>query len=175
MYGLNTTSHISHLDWNNQVDRDVVAVKTALQLHRSACFAGQLAEAWRALTGRNRRLLDLADVRAACPVRNGHYAGMRTVPVCQIRGSEGRCDVVFIHFALHEVPAQERSEVMRALARKLTPGGQLLIREPTEPGHGLQQEEMDTLLTRNGYDRVSSHTQQIPLMSAVCDGVFCVS
>jgi hypothetical protein len=129
MYGLNTTSQISHLDWNHQVDRDVVTVKAALQLHRSACFAGQLAEAWRALTGRNRRLLDLADVRAACPVRNGHYAGMRTVPVCQIR-------------------------------------------EPTEPGHGLQQEEMDTLLTRNGYDRVSSHTQQIPLMSEVCDGVF---
>ncbi len=83
-------------------------------------------------------------------------------------------DIVFIHFALHDIPARERPEVTRALARKLKPGGQFLIREPTEPGHGMQQEEIDTLLTGNGFEKISSCTRQIPLMSEVCDGVFSV-
>jgi hypothetical protein len=37
-------------------------------------------------------LLDLSAVAAACTIHNRHYSGTRTVPIGQIRGSEGRCE-----------------------------------------------------------------------------------
>jgi len=44
------------------------------------------------VTGRGDRLLDLAAVTASCTIRDRHYAGIQTVPIGQIRGSEGRCN-----------------------------------------------------------------------------------
>ena len=117
-----------------------------------------ISTTWQRVIRRQLRRFDNVDY--AC----GHIAAV-DVP-------DGAYDVVFIHLALHDVPAPERPEVVRALARKLKPGGQLLIREPTDPGHGLRQEELDALLTENGFEKVSSHTRQIPLLSEVCDGVF---
>jgi hypothetical protein len=38
------------------------------------------------------RLLHLGAVRASRPLHNSHYAGVRPVPIRQIRGSEGRRD-----------------------------------------------------------------------------------
>ena len=46
---------------------------------------------WAALTGRSCQLLSLAQIQVSRRVRGSHYAGMRTVPIGQIRGSEGRC------------------------------------------------------------------------------------
>jgi hypothetical protein len=52
---------------------------------------GRLNRCWTALSGHSRRLLTLAD-RTAAPA-GGHFAGVQTVPVRQIRGTEGRaCD-----------------------------------------------------------------------------------
>jgi hypothetical protein len=94
MYGLNpyTTNQTSCSSRNGHTDNGVQAVKTAVQMYRNARFAGQLAKAWSALTGNTRRLFDLGDVRASCPVRSSHYAGTQAVPIRQIRGSEGRCE-----------------------------------------------------------------------------------
>ncbi len=51
---------------------------------------GLRAYAWSALTRRSRRLFTLAEVKAACTVDAQHYAGMRTVAIDQIRGSQDR-------------------------------------------------------------------------------------
>jgi len=51
---------------------------------------GRRGRAWSVLTGRSRRLFTLAEIKAACTVRARHYAGLRTVPIAQIRGSEDR-------------------------------------------------------------------------------------
>jgi hypothetical protein len=45
---------------------------------------------WSRLTGRSRRLLALKQVRAACTIEAESDGGIRTVPLSQIRGSEGR-------------------------------------------------------------------------------------
>ena len=37
-------------------------------------------------------LLDLAAVTAGCTIHDRHYAGIQTVPISQIRGSESRCN-----------------------------------------------------------------------------------
>jgi hypothetical protein len=51
---------------------------------------GQRGRIWSALIGRSRRLLALAEVDDTCTVRDRFYAGVRAVPIDQIRGSEGR-------------------------------------------------------------------------------------
>jgi hypothetical protein len=45
---------------------------------------------WAALTGRSRQLLALAEIDATCVVHARRYAGLRTVPINLIRGSQGR-------------------------------------------------------------------------------------
>lgn len=71
-------------------DHQAQAVYAALSLYRRAYFQGWLGKMWSSLTRRSHRLFDLnnADV-AACERR---HAGMQTVPICQIQGSENRCD-----------------------------------------------------------------------------------
>lgn len=85
---------------------------------------------------------------------------------------DGAYDVVFIHFVLHDIPRDEQPDVARALARKLKPDGQLFIREPAEPGHGMSLAEMGTVLTENGFELVTSSTERIFLIGEVSDGVF---
>jgi hypothetical protein len=51
---------------------------------------GQWGQVWSALIGRSRRLLTLDEISAACTVHAHRDAGIRTVPISQIRGSEGR-------------------------------------------------------------------------------------
>lgn len=64
----------------------------ALDKHQKARGQARWGKLKSALTGHSRRLLHLSTVRATCTIRHSHYAGTRSVPICQIRGSEGRCD-----------------------------------------------------------------------------------
>jgi hypothetical protein len=62
----------------------------ALRLYRRARNQGWLGRIWSALTGRPRNLLDLKQIEATHTVRGRYYAGTHSVPIRQIRGSEGR-------------------------------------------------------------------------------------
>lgn len=53
---------------------------------------GLWGQAWSALTRRPRRLLPLNEIKAACAVHAHRDAGIRTVPISQICGSNGRSD-----------------------------------------------------------------------------------
>lgn len=70
---------------------NVRANQIASRLYHKAHARALLGKAGSALVGRSRRLFNLSDVRAACRVHSQHYAGIRAVPIRQIRGSEGRC------------------------------------------------------------------------------------
>jgi hypothetical protein len=57
---------------------------------------------WSSLSGRSRRLFALKQVRTACTIEAENDGGIRTVPLSQIRGSEGRsryfdCDFNPLH------------------------------------------------------------------------------
>ena len=67
------------------------AICTALKLYRQARYRCLWAKAWAALTGRSRTLLDLSAIHAVCALRASHYAGLQTVAIDRILGSEGRC------------------------------------------------------------------------------------
>ena len=68
------------------------AGQAAQQLYQRAYTLGWLGQMWAALTGRSRDLLNLAEVEANDAVDNRYSAGMQAVPICQIRGSQGRCN-----------------------------------------------------------------------------------
>jgi hypothetical protein len=74
------------------------AVRAALALHRRALVRGWWGKVWSALTGNSHRLLSLALVRDTCTVRGCCRVGIKTMPLRQIRGSEGRCDDYDIGF-----------------------------------------------------------------------------
>lgn len=59
--------------------------RAAARLFEKMCTV----EIWRKLSGR-RRLLTFNDLFDDKPVSNGHYLGLHTVPLTQIKGSEGR-------------------------------------------------------------------------------------
>ena len=63
---------------------------TIKHLYDCALARGRRGQLWRALARRPRHLLDLAEMDAVCTPINGHYAGSRTVPIQQIRGSQSR-------------------------------------------------------------------------------------
>jgi hypothetical protein len=66
------------------------ALDETSRLYAAARNRARLRRVWSALTGRPHRLLDLAAVQARCDVRHRYQAGIHTVPIRQIRGSEGR-------------------------------------------------------------------------------------
>ena len=62
----------------------------AVQAYESTWRRGWLYRLWAALLGRPRDLLDLRAVAAGRATRARHTVGVQTVPIRQIRGSEGR-------------------------------------------------------------------------------------
>ena len=61
-------------------------------LYSQACGRGWWGQIRSSLTGDSRQLLSLAEVDATCTVEARRSGRMQTVPVSQIRGTEGRCN-----------------------------------------------------------------------------------
>ena len=59
-------------------------------LYAQARQRARRGQFWSRLTGRSRALYALKDVRSACTLKAEYSGGIRTVPIRQIRGSEGR-------------------------------------------------------------------------------------
>jgi hypothetical protein len=116
----------------------------AAKLYREAHFWARLGGLASRLTGRSRRLLSLDNAGADGSDTSGHFAGLRTVPLGRIRGTEGRQDDFDIDFW----PVQEHSQqrwLRVAMARQ---------RGMTLPPVELIQVG-DTYFVRDGHHRVS--------------------
>lgn len=68
--------------------------------------------------------------------------------ISQVDLPDASFDAVLIHYVLHDIPAGERALVLHTLARKLKPGGRLLLREPQD--HGLAARELHNLTAAAG-------------------------
>jgi hypothetical protein len=66
-------------------------ISTASALYRKLLGRSKFADLWSLISGRPRTLLDLGAIRTTCTLSGSYYAGLQTVPISQIRGSEGRC------------------------------------------------------------------------------------
>jgi hypothetical protein len=60
------------------------------ELYRGARKRGRRGQLWSTLTRRPCRLLALSEIHAGCRARARHYAGLRTVSIRHIRGSQSR-------------------------------------------------------------------------------------
>jgi uncharacterized ParB-like nuclease family protein len=69
----------------------MVSIHTPSSLYALSCCAGWVSQIWATLRGQSRQLLDLTTVAATCTVGDRHAVGIQTVPIDQIRGSQGRC------------------------------------------------------------------------------------
>jgi len=81
-------------------------------------------------------------------------------------------DVVVIHNALHDVSSEDRPATVRELARVLRPGGQLVLREPTKPTHGMPADAYRELLSDAGLREIRSHESKVFPMGSSFEGVF---
>jgi len=63
-----------------------------MQSKHSTNLVSRLYRMGARLIGRCDHLLDLTAVTAGCTIHDRHYAGIQTVPMSRIRGSEGRCN-----------------------------------------------------------------------------------
>jgi hypothetical protein len=86
--------------------------------------------------------------------------------------SLGRWPREFVHFLLHEVPAPQRTQAVRHLARVLRPGGTIVLREPIAAAHGIAPQEIRRLMTEAGLQEVRLKTGKVLLIQSVCDGTF---
>ncbi len=73
--------------WENRSYRMVL---TAVRLYEKAQWRGRLARLAAWLGRRPYHLLDLAAVEQHCQIINRYHAGLQTVPLGQIQGSDGR-------------------------------------------------------------------------------------
>jgi hypothetical protein len=100
------------------------SASTPLAMFRNAFIHSRLHRLWAKLTHRCFRLLDLDETLRASPVAASHYAGLKTVSIERIRGTQGKADEFDAEFN----PTQERSRVrwmgiamLKLLGRDLPP------------------------------------------------------
>lgn len=79
----------AHLQHHRQGE-EFWATCTALKLYGGAHQRSVWAKVWSALTGRPCVLLDLDEVRAVCALQASYHDGVRSVPINEIQGAEGR-------------------------------------------------------------------------------------
>jgi ubiquinone/menaquinone biosynthesis C-methylase UbiE len=78
-------------------------------------------------------------------------------------------DVVFIHFVIHDIPASQRPQVVKHLARKLVIGGRLYVREPLNV---IAQDEIRRLMQQSGLTELRASVGNVPLMGTTYESIF---
>lgn len=76
-----------------------------LSLFRKVFFRGEIRRLWAKLTRRRFCLRDLNETLEHCPIVSSHYAGIKTVNIAKILGTQGKAD----EFDREFHPTQERS------------------------------------------------------------------
>jgi hypothetical protein len=84
--------HINDSSVPRDADWDIQAAGTALDLYRTVLWRARLGRWWSTLTRRPHSLLSLNEVITTDIDRGNQFVRMCTVPIRQIRGSEGRSE-----------------------------------------------------------------------------------
>lgn len=87
---------------------DVHIREHGLRLYHRVFIQGWLRRIGSVLSGRSPYLLNLASVRAACHIMGQHFAGVQTVSIQQIVGSEGRSTDFDCGFAPQSMRSKQR-------------------------------------------------------------------
>jgi hypothetical protein len=137
MYAFNTQFTIAPITPNDDISR-------ALHLYQRLSFQGWFRMLLRKLIRRESRLLDLNNYKGSLPARDQHYAGIQSVSIHQIHGTQGKGSDFDAGFA----PLNERTRsrwLKIAIAR--------LQGTPLPPVELIQVEE--TYFVVDGHHRIS--------------------
>jgi hypothetical protein len=83
-------------------------MSAATHLYHTAHNRGRIHKFRSVLTRESHRLLSLEAIQSTCNVRARHYAGIQTVPIDHIRGSEGRSEDFDADFCPLQTHSKER-------------------------------------------------------------------
>jgi hypothetical protein len=97
------------------IDEKQRALRVAISLSNRACTQAWLRQLWSILTRRRQKLFDLSEIEARCTIRHRHYAGIQTVSLDQIRGSDGRCHDFDMAFYPRQKHSRDRWLAIAAL------------------------------------------------------------
>lgn len=86
-----------------------------------------------------------------------------------LRVPPGSFDAVFVHFVLHDIPAEQREGTLAALARVLVPGGRLYLREPLR---FITEDEIHALCQRAGLQRLSAAKAEVPTQGTAWEAIY---
>jgi ubiquinone/menaquinone biosynthesis C-methylase UbiE len=67
----------------------------------------------------------------------------------------GSFDVIVVSYVLHDIPKNEREEIVKSMAGKLKPTGFIQLREPIKERHGMPVEEIRSLMKNAGLKEYS--------------------
>jgi ubiquinone/menaquinone biosynthesis C-methylase UbiE len=81
-------------------------------------------------------------------------------------------DVVVAHYVLHDIPAKERARVAAEFARLLAPGGRVIVRDPSQPGKGLQASQLTELMSGAGLEQVKAWSGRLLGVQPFVAGVY---
>jgi ubiquinone/menaquinone biosynthesis C-methylase UbiE len=85
---------------------------------------------------------------------------------------DGSYDAASIHFMLHDVDAGVRLDTVKALARKLKPGGRLFLREPTAKFKAMSTDAMREVLTQAGLEEAAYRFTKSFLFGPMYEAVY---
>jgi hypothetical protein len=119
-----------------------------IKLFWEATFQGKLRQLWAFITRRCTCLIDLDDVLEQATVQSSHYAGLKTVDIRNIRGTQGKAEDFDSEF--HPTNERTRSRWLAIALEKLS-------------GRDLPPVELvqvdDIYYVRDGHHRISvSHS-----------------
>jgi ubiquinone/menaquinone biosynthesis C-methylase UbiE len=83
--------------------------------------------------------------------------------VTELPISKNEFDLIVIHFALHDIPREQRKERLRVLVEGLREGGRLVIEEPTKESHGIPLAEVQSMCKDLGLIETVSSLDKAPL------------
>jgi len=81
-------------------------------------------------------------------------------------------DRIVIHNALHDIAEGERKDTVAELARVLTTGGKLYLREPVKPSHGATLDEIRAVMNGVGLSEERAREVKLFPIGPVYDAVF---
>jgi len=78
-------------------------------------------------------------------------------------------DVICIHFVIHDIPSEERSEIVQQLVGKLKPGGIIFMREPINE---IGIEELTALFEKKDLKQIYMKNVNVPLQGKAIEVKF---
>jgi ubiquinone/menaquinone biosynthesis C-methylase UbiE len=97
---------------------------------------------------------------------------IRTGDIRSLDIRDSSCDAAFVHFTLHDIDEAIRPDTVKALFRKLRPGGILYLREPTVKFDAMPVHAMRDVLTQGGFTEQSHRMTSAPLFGPMYEAVY---